>query len=56
MKEREGEGGGEGRRRFPSFLLPPPRPFTRTISRAVFDSRSLFLAPKPHGNARLAGY
>ena len=56
MKEGGGGGGGEGRRRFPSFLSPPPRAFTRTISRAVFDSRSSFFAPKPHGNARLAGY
>ena len=27
-----------------------------SIFRAVFDSRSLFFAPKPHGNACYAGY
>ena len=30
---------------------PPPRSFTCTIFRAVFDSRSSFFAPKPNGNA-----
>ena len=30
---------------------PPPRSFTRAIFRTVFDSLSLFFAPKPHGNA-----
>ena len=30
---------------------PPPSSFTRPIFRAVFDSRNLFFAPKPHGNA-----
>ena len=34
---------------------PPPRSFTCTIFRAVFDSCSSFLAPKPHGNAWYAG-
>ena len=29
---------------------------TRAIFRAVFDSRSSFFAPKPHGNACYAGY
>ena len=29
--------------------------FTRVIFRAVFDSRSSFLTPKPYGNARYAG-
>ena len=29
----------------------PPRSFTCTIFRAVFDSRSSFFAPKQHGNA-----
>ena len=29
---------------------------TRAIARAVFDSRSSFFAPKPHGNACCAGY
>ena len=35
---------------------PPPRSFTYAIFRAVFDSRSSFFAPKPHGNACYAGY
>ena len=51
-----GGGGGEGRK--PSFLPtppPPPRSFTCAIFRAVFDSRSSFFAPKPHGNACYAG-
>ena len=41
-----------------SFLSspPPPRSFTCAIFRAVFDSRSSFSAPKPHGNACYAGY
>ena len=30
--------------------------FGRAIFRAVFGSRSLFFAPKPHGNACYAGY
>ena len=30
--------------------------FGGAIFRAVFDSRSLFFAPKPHGNACYAGY
>ena len=34
---------------------PPPRSFTYAIFRAVFDSRSSFFAPKPHGNACYAG-
>ena len=29
----------------PSTLQPPPRSFTRPIFRAVFDSRSSFIAP-----------
>ena len=29
----------------------PPSSFTRPIFRTVFDSRNLFFAPKPHGNA-----
>ena len=35
-----------------SFLSSPPSPcsFTYPIFRAVFDSRSSFFAPKPHGN------
>ena len=41
-----------------SFLSSPPplRSFTCAIFRAVFDSRSSFLAPKPHGNACNADY
>ena len=42
-----------------SVSLPPPSPsrsFTRPIFRAVFDSRSSFFAPKPHGNACYASY
>ena len=30
--------------------------YFRAIFRAVFDSRSSFFAPKPHGNACYAGY
>ena len=30
--------------------------FTCAIFRAVFDSRSSFFAPRPHGNAYYAGY
>ena len=53
----KGEGGGEGERKegfFPFF--PTPSPLTRAIFRAVFDSRSLFFAPKQLGNACYAGY
>ena len=41
-----------------SFLSfpPPPRSFTYAIFRAVFDSRSSFFAPKPHGNTCYTGY
>ena len=41
-----------------SFLSspPPPRSFTFAIFRAVFDSRSSFFVPAPHGNACYAGY
>ena len=41
-----------------SFLSSPLplRSFTCAIFRAVFDSRSSFFAPKPHGNSRYAGY
>ena len=41
-----------------SFLSspPPPRSFTVRHFCAVFDSRSSFFAPKPHGNACYAGY
>ena len=40
-----------------SFLSspPPPRSSTYAIFCAVFDSRSSFFAPKPHGIARYAG-
>ena len=48
---------GVCRQAFPSFLPhPPPRSFTYTIFRAVFDSRSSFFGPKPHGNACYVGY
>ena len=33
-----------------------PRSFTYAIFRAIFDSCSSFFAPKPHENARYAGY
>ena len=51
-------GGGEGNGRKPSlpFFPTPPCSFTRAIFHAVFDSRSLFFAPKPNGNACYAGY
>ena len=57
-------GGGGGRRKetpaekppLPYLSsLPPPCCFTRAIFGAVFDSRSWFFAPKPHGNACYAG-
>ena len=35
---------------------PPPRSFTRHIFRAVFDTLSLFFAPKRHENACYADY
>ena len=35
---------------------PPSRSFTCAIFRTVFDSRSLFFAPKPHRNACYAGW
>ena len=40
-----------------SFLSspPPPRSFTYAVFRAIFDYRSSFFAPKPHGNACYAG-
>ena len=40
-----------------SFLSspPPPRSFTYAVFRAIFDYRSPFFAPKPHGNACYAG-
>ena len=42
---------------FPSFL-PHPLPALLLVPFfcAVFDSRSLFFAPKPHGNVCYAGY
>ena len=45
-------GGGEGNLSSPS----PLRPFTCAIFRAVFDFRSSFFAPKPHGDACYGGY
>ena len=48
------EGGGGGKGSFPPHLLPWY--FTGAIFRAVFDSRSSFFAPKPHGEACYAGY
>ena len=46
------------RRKELSLLSSPPplRSFTRPSFCAVFDSRSSFFAPKPHGNACYAGY
>ena len=41
---------------FPSFLPHPLPAFIYAIFRAIFDSRSSFFAPKPHGNACYAGY
>ena len=40
---------------FPSFLPHPLPAFIYAIFRAIFDSRSSFFAPKPHGNACYAG-
>ena len=34
---------------------PPPRSFTCAIFRAIFDSRSSFFAPKPHGKVCYEG-
>ena len=45
---KDGRGEGEGRKPYLSFP-PLPRSFTYAIFHAVFDSRSLFFAPKPHG-------
>ena len=42
-------------KRFLPFFPSPSRSFTCPIFRAVFDSRSAFFAPKPHGNACYAG-
>ena len=47
--------GGRGRGRNLSSP-PPPRSFPSAIFRAVFDSRSSFFGPKPHGKACYAGY
>ena len=55
-KCKRGEGeGNEGKVRVRVSSPPRLRSFTCAIFRAVFDSRSLFFAPKPHGNARYAG-
>ena len=56
QKMKEGGGGGEGRKPSLPFFPTPPRSFTRAIFHAVFDSRSSFFTPKPHGNACYAGY
>ena len=47
-----------GEREGVSFLSSPPplRSFTCAIFRTVFDSRSSFFAPRPHGNACYAGW
>ena len=42
-------------KRFLPFFPTPSRSFTYAIFRAVFDSRSSFFAPKPHGNACYVG-
>ena len=47
--------GGRGRGRNLSSP-PPPRSFPSAIFRAVFNSRSSFFGPKPHGKACYAGY
>ena len=47
--------GGRGRGRNLSSP-PPPHSFPSAIFRAVFDSRSSFFGPKPHGKACYAGY
>ena len=49
-------GEGEGKEGNLPFFPTPPRSFTRAIFRAVFDFRSSFFAPKPHGNPCYAGY
>ena len=43
------------KRFLPFFPTPSPLFYSRHF-RAVFDSRSSFFAPKPHGNACYAGY
>ena len=43
-------------KRFLPFFPAPPRSFTCAIFRAVFDSRSSFFVPAPHGTACYAGY
>ena len=56
-REPKNERGGRGRGREETFLSSPlpPRSFTCTIFRAVFDFRSSFFAPKPHENACYLG-
>ena len=57
MKQESKNESGVCLQAFPSFFsLPPPRSCTYAIFRAIFDSRSSFFAPKPHGNACYAGY
>ena len=53
LKENERGGRGSGRN---LSSTPPPRSSTGAIFRAVFDFRSSFFAPKPHGKACYAGY
>ena len=52
MKKEEAE---EEEGAFLAFFPTPLRSFTRPSFCAVFDSRSSFFAPKPHGNACYAG-
>ena len=47
--------GNEGKVRVRVSSPPRLRSFTCAIFLAVFDSRSLFFAPKPHGKACYAG-
>ena len=42
--------------RFAEVEMKDSRSFTRAFFRAVFDPRSPFFTPKPHGDARYAGY
>ena len=50
-----GFGRATNETRAKKMKVPPPRSFTYAIFRAVFDSRSSFFAPKPHGNACYVG-
>ena len=54
-KKKKKKRGGEGEGKEP--FLPTSSPlFPSAIFRAVFDSRSSFFGPKPHGKACYAGY